>query len=416
MKKLNQILDLIKQNKKIVIILAVVLVAFLVLTFLGKGNNSGGDYFTTLTSLSNEESYNGTVDLNIGGKDIQLTILKNNQNFVISANVPSANVSYNDLIVKQDGVLYLNAGALTQNGGLIAVRDVPVDKKAQKFSDILLSSLKEAEFPVSSDENGSTLSIGNTDEWSLFFSTISTTLSENSDTVSQQFKEVDAVKGILNELAKITKTTSETNTVANTITSTLKMEDAESARTYTGTFEFTSDFVALPEFVNAEDFDSNQLKVTGSINITTGVASTAKPTGAVYDANAQSIQNFFLTLWNDIFQKEEFIALNEVTITSNSVHNKHDLGEIIEESKFMFNKDGIYTAEWVIYSTNKQMIEAYKNKYTTESQIEENEDTGIFTLHIPVSENGLLALNKISTNPEEFGEYLKTSKGGDIIV
>lgn len=413
---MNQILDLIKQNKKIVIILIVVLVAFLILTLLGKGNDNGGDYFATLTNLANEESYNGTVDLNVGGKDIQLTVLKNNQNFVISANIPSANISYNDLIVKQDGVLYLNSGSVTPNGGLIAVRDVPVDKKAQKLSDILLSSLKDAEFTVSSDENGATISIGNTDEWALFFSTVSTALSENSDSVSQQFKETEAVKGVLNELAKITKSTSETDTVANTITSTLKVEDVESARTYTGTFEFTSDFAALPDFINAEDFDSNQLKITGSINITTGVASTAKPTGAVYDANAQSIQNFFLTLWNDIFQKEEFVALNEVTITSNSVHNKYDLGEIIEESNFSFNKDGIYAAEWIIYSTNKLMIEAYKNKYAAEVQIEENEDTGIFTLHIPVSENGLLTLNKISTNPEKFGEYLKTSKGGDIIV
>lgn len=413
---MNQILDLIKQNKKIVIILAVVLVAFLVFTLMGKSNNKGGDYFATLTNLSNEQSYNGTADINIGGKDIHFDILKNGNNFVVSASIPNSGIVYNDLFVKQDGVLYLNSSSITQNGGLIAIRDVPVDKKAKKLPELLLAALKSAELPVSADENGATISISNTDEWALFFSTISTVLSENADTVSQQYKEVDAVKKTLSELSEITKATAETNTVANTLTSTLKMEDAESVRTYTASFEFTSDFSALPDFISSEDFDSNQLKITGNINITTGEASTAKPVGAVYDANAQSIENFFLTLWSKTFSKEEFIALNEVTIKSNSVHNKYDLGEVIEESEFLFNKNGIYAAEWIIYSTNKAMIEAYKDKYYTENQVEENEDTGVFSLHIPVSENGLLALNKISTNPEEFGEYLKSSKGGDIIV
>lgn len=41
---------------------------------------------------------------------------------------------------------------------------------------------------------------------------------------------------------------------------------------------------------------------------------------------------------------------------------------------------------------------------------------GVYKLVLFSSENGLLSLNKLGTTPKAFGEYLKTAKGGEIIV
>ena len=86
---MNQIIDMIKQNKKIAIVLAVVLVLLLVFFIIGnRGGGTSGD-FDTLEGLSAEEQYNGTITINTGSKDIKLDVLKNGSNYVISASVPN---------------------------------------------------------------------------------------------------------------------------------------------------------------------------------------------------------------------------------------------------------------------------------------------------------------------------------------
>lgn len=414
---MNQILDLIKENKKKVIIIGAVLALLLVLLAFGNRGNTEGDYFNTLTSLSNEERYNGTVDLNVGGKNIHLDILKNNNNFAVSMNVPGSESSYNDIVVKQDGTIYLNSGSASSGTGLIAIREAQQSEDTADFISTIIAALSSAELTQTTDSDGNaTLSVGSTDEWTAFFSAINTAITENADGISNGYKEKDAVKALLTEVAKLAKTAAETNTVANTITASIVTENEDDIRKYKGGFEFTADFLALPEFINPDDFDSNQLKITGEIEITVGEASTAKPVGAVYDANPQNIVQFFISLWNDVFSKEEYVSLNEVTITSSSVHNKYDLGEVIEESTFLFNKDGIESAEWIISSTNSEIIDAYTFKYATEKKPIYNESTGVYNLILYASENALVSLNKLGTTPKAFGEYLKTAKGGEIIV
>lgn len=414
---MNQILDMIKQNKKVAIIIGVVAVSLIVLLLFGNKGGTTSGYFDTVSILNNEEQFNGTAELNVGGKDIHMDILKNGKNFVVSMNVPNSDISYNDLIVKQDGTLYLNSSSVSSNGGLIAIRDAQQTEETISLIPTLISSLAQAPITSTVDADGTAnISVSSTEEWSALFSALNTALSENAEVISSGYKEKDAVKTLLADTAKFAKKASETNTVANTISASIKTETVENIRSYNGNFEFTADFSALPDFINPEDFDSNQLKITGNFKITVGEASTAKPVGAVYDANPKNAPQFFTSLWNSIFSKEEYTALNEVTVTSTTVFNKYDLGEVIEESRFVFNKEGVESAEWIISSTNENVINAYVNKYAPMEKPLFDKATGVYNLIFYTSEEGLLSLNKLGTTPEAFGEYLKTAKGGEIIV
>ncbi len=414
---MNQILDIIKQNKKIVIALGVVLVIFLAIVFLGNRGETAGGFFNTLSELNQEPQYNGTIDLNIGDKEITMDVLKNGKNYVVSVKVPASELTFNDLLVKQDGTLYLNSGAVSSNGGIIAVRAAQESKDTAELIPTIISALSSAEITCTDNaEAGSEISVSSSEEWSSFFTALNTALTDNVDAVSAAYKNSSAVKGFINEAAKDAKKAAETDTVANTITASIKTETVEEIKKYTGNFELTADFSALPEFVNPEDFDSNQLKITGSFTMTVGENSTAKPVGAVYDANEQSIVNFFYSVWENIFKKEEYVALNEVTVTSSSVYNKYDLGDVIEESHFTFNKDGVESADWVISTTDQKIINSYKEKYDPSGEIKYNEETGVYNLVLIASEDALVSLNKIGTTPDSFGRYLKTAKGGEIIV
>ena len=413
---MNQIIDMIKQNKKIAIALAVVLVLLLIFFIIRNEGGGTNGYFDTIEELNAEEHYNGTITINTGSKDIKLDVLKNGSNYVISASVPNSDLSYNDLIVKQDGVIYLNSGIMVSNGGLIAVREAQQEESVRLLP-TLIEALKKAEITTDVDEEGfATLSVNSTEEWTAFFNAINSVLTENIDSISGGYSEKEAVKALLNDAAKNAKAAAETSTVANAVSASIKAESVDNVKKYTGTFEFTADFSVLPDFVNPEDFDSNQFKITGEINITVGAASTAKPVGAVYDANPQSLTQFFATLWDSIFGKEAYTALNEVTVTSTEVYNKYNLGEVIEESRFKFNKEGLESAEWIISSTNQDIITAYANKYTENEKPIFDESSGVYKLVLFSSENGLLSLNKLGTTPKAFGEYLKTAKGGEIIV
>ena len=414
---MNQILDIIKQNKKIVIALGVVLVIFLAIVFLGNRGETAGGFFNTLSELNQEPQYNGTIDLNIGDKEITMDVLKNGKNYVVSVKVPASELTFNDLLVKQDGTLYLNSGAVSSNGGIIAVRAAQESKDTAELIPTIISALSSAEITCTDNaEAGSEISVSSSEEWSSFFTALNTALTDNVDAVSAAYKNSSAVKGFINEAAKDAKKAAETDTVANTITASIKTETVEEIKKYTCNFELTADFSALPEFVNPEDFDSNQLKITGSFTMTVGENSTAKPVGAVYDANEQSIVNFFYSVWENIFKKEEYVALNEVTVTSSSVYNKYDLGDVIEESHFTFNKDGVESADWVISTTDQKIINSYKEKYDPSGEIKYNEETGVYNLVLIASEDALVSLNKIGTTPDSFGRYLKTAKGGEIIV
>ena len=414
---MNQILDIIKQNKKIVIALGIVLVIFLAIVFLGNRGEAAGGFFNTLSELNQEPQYNGTIDLNIGDKEITMDVHKNGKNYVVSVKVPASELTFNDLLVKQDGTLYLNSGAVSSNGGIIAVRAAQESKDTAELIPTIISALSSAEITCTDNaEAGSEISVSSSEEWSSFFTALNTALTDNVDAVSAAYKNSSAVKGFINEVAKDAKKAAETDTVANTITASIKTETVEEIKKYTGNFELTADFSALPEFVNPEDFDSNQLKITGSFTMTVGENSTAKPVGAVYDANEQSIVNFFYSVWENIFKKEEYVALNEVTVTSSSVYNKYDLGDVIEESHFTFNKDGVESADWVISTTDQKIINSYKEKYDPSGEIKYNEETGVYNLVLIASEDALVSLNKIGTTPDNFGRYLKTAKGGEIIV
>lgn len=413
---MNQIIETVKQNKKMVIILAAVLVLLLAMLVLRNGGGGQNGYFDTLESLNAESQYNGTITVNIGGKDIKIDILKNENNYAVSASVPNSDIVYNDLMVKQDGVIYLNSGIVSANGGLTAIRESQAEKKALPIP-VVISALKNAEITTDNDEDGyATITVNGTEEWNAFFSALSNALSENADAISSCYAESDAVKTFITEAAKGAKLAAETNTVANTLYAAIKSETVDDIRKYSGSFELTADFSVLPDFVDPEDFDSNQFKMTGEINITIGAASTAKPVGAVYDANAKSISQFLRVLWSGVFAKDAYTALNEVTVTSSSVYNKYNLGEVIEESRFAFSKEGVESAEWIISSTDENIIAAYADKYTNNQKPIYDEASGVYKLVIVASEDALISLNKIGTTPKEFGEYLKTAKGGEIIV
>ncbi len=413
---MNQVIDMIKQNKKVVIILGVVLVAFLVLTVMGGNSGNTTGYFDTLTQLTNEDQYNGTIELSVGGKSVHMDIIKNGENYAVSVNLPDSGAYYNDLIVKHNGTVYFNSGTISSNGGLIALREIETEEETPNLISEILTSLSETTLTLSEDDSGATVTVGSTEEWSAFFTAIYNVLNDNSDAFIAGYKEKDACKALMNELTKAAKTAADTDTIANTLSSTLKVETVDNVRKYSGSFDFTADFAALPSFIDSEDFDTNQLKITAEIDITVGESNTAKPVGAVYDANTKTLPNFFIEIWENAFKKAEYIALNEVTVTSNSVYNKYDLGEVIEESYFNFDQEGVSSAEWIISSTNENIIEAYRLKYASNTKAVLNEETGVYSLVFYTTEEGLISLNKIGTTPKTFGEYLKTSKGGEIIV
>lgn len=414
---MNQVLDFIKNNKKMVIILAVVLVVVLVLLLLGGRGSSNSGFFSAVETIKNEEQYNGTIDMNISGKDIHFDLIKNGKNYVVSVSIPGSEITMNDLLVKQDGVTYLNTGSYASNGGLIALRDAKIEEKEKIYlSDALLSALSELEITTTQDENGISISVDSTESWAGVFTAVQTVLNDNVDTISGNYQEKEAMKAWLNELIKYAKKAAETDTVANAINISMTNESENDTRKYKGNFDFTADFSTLPDFINPDYFDSNQLKITGTFNIVTGPASTARPTGAVYDANAQNLPSFLSTIWNTIFDKATYVPFNEVTITSNSVTNKYDLGETIEESSFLFGENGITSAMWTITSYNKDIVECYRKTYDTNAEVVEYKDDGLYRLVLSASEEALASLNKIGTTPNQFGEYLKTAKGGDIIV
>ena len=95
--------------------------------------------------MNQEPQYAGTVELNVGDKEITMGVLKNGKNYVVSVKVPASELSFNDLIVKQDGTLYLNSGAVSSNGGIIAVRAAQESKDTAELIPTIISALSSAE-------------------------------------------------------------------------------------------------------------------------------------------------------------------------------------------------------------------------------------------------------------------------------
>lgn len=413
---MNQLLDTLKQNKKILIILGAVVAVFLILLVIASSGKNNNSYFSTLNSLNNETQYNGTINVNVGGKTLNINIAKSGDNYAITMSDPDSEHSYGDILVKQNGTTYLNMGSYKTNGGLIALRDVKTEENPVKVTTTVISALSNAMASTVDAENGAMITIDSTENWKIFWSAIQTALAENSEAIISGVKEQTAAEALLNVFINAAKKAAETETVANTIKSSLKAETIDEVRNYTGTFEITADFDTLPDFITADDFDSNQLKITGEISITSGESSTAKPSGAVYDANPESVISFIKDLWSDLFSKEKYVPLNEVTVAGTTVTNKYDLGETIEESQFEFDKNGITSAKWIISSTSESIIKAYEEKYKQANPTLTGDAQSYFKLVLIASQEGLETLNKLGSTPEAFSEYLKTAKGGNIIV
>ena len=342
--------------------------------------------------------------------------LRSSCHSAVSADIPDSDFSYGDLIVKQDKTVYINKGTYENNGGLLALREVSTEEEVKSIGDVVLSALSSIPFQVEENESGISITVDSTEEWSALFSAISTSLGENIDVIVNGYKEKDAAKKLVEDIISATKVASETQTVANTINATIRTETVDDIKKYSGAFDITVDFAALPAFISAEDFDSNQLKITASFEFTVAEASTAKPVGAVYDATPNTISDFIVGLWSSMFSKEAFVPLNNISLSGTTVTSKYDLGEVIEDGQFEFDKNGIVSAKWIITSTNRNIIEAYKKKFNHNEPIIENATEHIYQIVLIASEDALRSLNKLGSTPQAFEAYLKTAKGGDIIV
>ena len=223
---------------------------------------------------------------------------------------------------------------------------------------------------------------------------------------------------IINSLASYFNTLAITDTTANALKITLITNESD----YKLNFELTLDISLLPSFANKDDIDSNKVKILGEFTITPIEASSlSKPSGAIHAVTSTGVDGFFSAFWSKLFEKAEYISFAEVTATNNTVSAVYKLGEVTETLQLVFNGNGVTQGIWYLTSNSQELLEDYIEKYG--SKFKENNDFRIeeisekeYSLTIEISDSGINSYNKIAKTANEMAEFLKSPKGGDIIV
>ncbi len=406
------------KNAKILIIITVV---FLVLILGGKtvlnSKNKSANAAQLFNRVIGESSYSGEVNLSVGGKTVTAQISKNNTSKLISVTNP---VKVAGVFFEDDKETVLNNSVINaENGGILTLHKVSVDEKTRSRNTNKTNFLKDM-VSLFTEENGVVfetneskfnMTVDGAEAWSAFNSSVVSCLNENKDAIISRYEETEAVGAEIQNLIEVFTKFKDTQTPSNS----LFTEIWATENGYAGSFSISINFDILPEYISQEYFDSNRLKITGDFVITkTGEGTEIKkPAGINYDATENNLPVYFKSLWELIFSQVDYIPLNNVEINNNTVTNTNLLGEITEKSVFVFDQDGLKSGTYTIEVPNEAIRDSYLEKYGGKAK--ENQD-GTFVITIECSEAAIYSLNKIANNANDFGKYLNSYKGGDIIV
>lgn len=425
MNVVNDIINTFKKDKKMLIILIIVvaLLLFVVISNVSKKDDSSGkavngNFFKTSSTLLNSDTYTGTVYADIGGTNMEFEVKKELENYSVSLSIPTKNLNFGEVFVIYNDVIYLKQDVSSSSSNWITITRNTEVKKTATLLDTIISGIKQANVSTTADNEYSGIATTSSEEWESFFSSIETAITENKELLGENTTNPTEVSAILSTFSTYLKQLAETDTVANSLSINIKQnvpEDKSSAIQYVGTFEAAIDLTLMPKFVDTENFDSNQLRISGTYDFTNASASIKKPSGANQPIQADSLSDILSNTWSKIFSKAKYISYNEVVVGKDAVSNKVNLGEVTEYTVYNFNAEGVESATLTITTTNPDLIKLYKDKYKDTKDIVETEN-GEYILSVESTIESLKTINKIATTPEELGAYLKSSKGGDILV
>lgn len=417
---MDRALDFIKKNKMFLIVLAVIVVGFAGLKMYQKARQVDYPPFVqSLLNLRNEDKYTGNINFVIGDNAATVEVIKNGDMKNIAVQEP---LSYPSLLYKEGNTILMDNSVVNDNGGLISI----TKKEVKDFPDLIklmilsISSENGVTFKTDGDKNVAL--VEDTDAWKTFFTALSSVIAENSDAVIAGVNEDAAVKEQLKYFESLCTQWGNTNTVANSIYISIGESEENSVKKYTGSFNLVVNFELLPSYISADDFDSNQLNVSGTYSFSVIESTAKKPSGATYSANPATLSSYAESLWNKLFSKVPYVSMNEVSVSDSVVVNKYNLGLISEIDTYKFDTEGVISAEYKITVTSEAIARSYTRMY--EKNLETNQsnllridnDDGSIELVFTASDDALTSINKIGTTPQKLGEYLKSSKGGDIIV
>lgn len=407
----------IKNNKKLAILLGVVIVILiLLLTMSGKSGTTSG--FLDMAQTIHNETYVADGTVAISNKNVSVNMIKSSGDYTVNASC--GDYKYTDLFVKTGNTIYINDATVETQGGLLTLSKVE-NEDAKDFFGVIIDAVGSCQnISYETDEETQKLVVNTTEGWAEIWTAIYKALDENSDAIASGYSTPDVIKSQIKTIVTDVKKMAETQTIANT----LIIEITPTEGTYELRFEMTMDMSMLPAFASVDDIDSNKFKLSGEIvfTLSDGV-NISKPSGAIHAATASGIDGFLSAFWNSMFEKGTYVSFNQVSVTNDSVSLTRKLGETTEVCQIVFNAEGVTNAVWYITSPNEEIIDSYTNKYKTtntsgsdDNFLKTEMDDGTWSLTISVSENGLVSFNKIAKNPKAMGEYLNSAKGGDIIV
>lgn len=411
----------IQNNKKMAILLAVVFVIVIAM-LVSKSNNNKVAGFTDITeSLNSEEAYVADGTLKINNKTLLVNVNKNADDYALSLSSEDKSINYQNLIVSAENTIYINNESVETNSGLISIPKSE-EKKVVGLYDVIFDTISSSQYVTfESDNEKQIITVNTTENWKGFWSELYTNIESNIDQIASGFAGGDVVKTQIRAIMATIKKFADTETIANTLTIDCVHNDANEVNNYEYNFDITLDLTILPSFISQEDFDTNKAKMTGTIIFTPSNAMTInKPTGSIHANALSATEAFMSSLWNSIFDRIDYVPFNQVSTTNDSVTNTHFLGDTTEICQILFNKDGVDSASWCIKSTDQNVINSYIQKYKNgenkDNFITFDDGNGLHTLTIKVSQSGIDSMNRVAKTVKGYAEYLKTSKGGEIIV
>lgn len=410
----NSILQKIKDNKKMTIIIGVFVALVLLLLIVSRTAGSANSFFSSSEEIHNM-SYVADGTINIGNKSLNLNMQKNETDYFLS--LSNNEVSYPGFITKTGNLIYLNNELVEENTGLLTINKVQSEEAVELWT-VLFDAMSNSEYIEYIDEgNSSIIKIDTTENWKGFWTDINLALTDNADFISSGYQNKEEIKTVLDSFISNTKKWADTETIANTIEIEIITEESG----YSLNFEILMDLSLLPGFANQEDIDSNKFSFSGAIKITPIEAvEIKKPSGAIHASTSAGISGFLSSLWDSIFAKTEYVSFVDIKVTNNSVTATYNLGNTTESLTLVFDNKGVSSGNWFIKSSDKAIIESYIEKMRTEDNNKYmqpvNVDEYSYTLTVPISESGISSFNKMAQNPSKMADYLSSSKGGELIV
>ena len=340
---------------------------------------------------------------------------KSENDFVLS--FKDDDVTYNELITKVGNLIYINDEQVEANGGLLTITTQEAEETISLF-DVISTALSENAYTtITEEENQVTMTIEGVDNWKGFWESIVTAITENQANIVSGYQNAEEITNILNNVTEYLKKLSATTVNANSLTVSITTTDGN----YLVAFEMMLDKTLLPTFANVDDIDANKLKVSGEFTLSPIEPTTiSKPSGAIHAATSTGVEGFVGAFWDKIFEKAEYISLVDVTTTNDTASATYHLGEVTEVLQLTFTANGVNQGVWYITAHNEEILWDYINKYNPDKELgdisPELVNGSLLSVTFEISESGISSYNRIAKTPNVMAEYLKSAKGGEIIV